>query len=176
MHLLFLPVLIVGLVLGVWGMLVGVDRRQVRRRAPVFNLPTLAAGLTLFGAVGYPLTRYTSLGVPMLLTIAGAAAVTGAVGMFAVIAAWALPSARRVVEDERFLLQGFLGRVTRAIRSGEDGEIVYEHNGRRQVSAARGVDDRMIEAGTEIVIERVEGGVAYVQRWSTIERSLELPS
>ncbi len=176
MQILSLLAFLLGLILGVAGMLVGVDRKQIRRRTPVFNLPTVAAGLTLFGAVGYLLTRYSSLSTPATVAIAGAAALAAAAGMFGVIAGWAVPSAARDVEDERFQLQGYLGRVTRAIRAGGEGEIVYEHNGTRQVAVARGLDGHAVESGTEIVIERVENGVAYVERWSTIERALELPS
>jgi hypothetical protein len=176
MQILFILALLIGLILGVSGMLLGVDRKQVRRRAPVFNLPTVAAGLALFGALGYLLLRYTTLATPAVLGISGGAGLAGAIGMYALIAGWALPSARREVEDERFLLQGFPARVTRAIRPGGEGEIVYEHNGERLVAVARGVDGRAAEAGIEVVIERMEHGVAYVELWSTIERELQLPS
>ena len=176
MYILFLPALLVGLILGVTGMLLGVAREPARRRARVFNLPTLAAGLVLFGAVGYLLIRYTTLGTPTVLGITGGVALAGAGGMYALIAGWALPSAARHVEDERFQLQGHLGHVTRTIRPDGEGEIAYEFNGERQVAIARGVDGQGADPGTEVVIERVEGGVAYVELWSTIEREMELPS
>lgn len=176
MHVPFLLALLIGLILGVAGMLTGIDRKQARRRAPVFNLPTLAACLALFGILGYILIRYSGLGTAAILAISAAVALLGASGVYALIAGWAVPSAARHVEDERFRLQGHLGRVTRGIESGGEGEIVYEHNGERQVAIARGLDGRAIAPGTEIVIERVEDGVAYVELWSTIERALELPS
>jgi membrane protein implicated in regulation of membrane protease activity len=86
-----------------------------------------------------------------------------------------VPSARRETEDERYVLQGFVGRVTQAIGAGTPGEISYQLEGSWHRVRARSLDGNPIEAGTEIAIERIEDGVAWVERWSTIERQLEIP-
>lgn len=179
MTILFVTVLIAGLLLGVWSMIAGIDRDRRRGRwIKYVNLPTFAIAGTLFGLVGYPLAKYTVLSTGAILAIAGVVAIAGAVGMVALIAGWAVPSAAREVVDERYTLQGHLAVVTQAIGNGtgDIGAIAYEHEGRRFVVRARSLDGDSIEATTEVVIERVEDGVAYVERWATIARQLELPS
>jgi membrane protein implicated in regulation of membrane protease activity len=93
----------------------------------------------------------------------------------AMIAGWAVPSAARETEDERYALQGFVGKVTQPIGNGTVGEISYQLEGAWHRARARSLDGQPIENGTEIAIERIEEGVAWVERWSTIERQLELP-
>jgi hypothetical protein len=177
MTILFLLVFILGLILGVISMIAGIDRHERRRRwVSYFNLPTVGAAATSFGLVGYPLAKYSSLGPVAMAAIAGAAAAAGAGGMVALIAGWAVPSAARAVEDARYALQGHLARVTRPIRPGEAGEIVYEHEGARHVARALSLDGKAIAPDAEVVIERVEDGVAYVELWATIAKQLELPS
>lgn len=177
MRILFLALFILGLVLGVISMIAGIDRdRRHGRWVKYLNLPTAGAAAALFGLTGYPLAKYSSLGPLAMVAIAGAAGVAGAVGMMFLIAGWAVPSAAREVEDERYRLQGHLAQVTQAIRVAEPGEIVFEHEGQRQTVRARSLDDKPIPEGSDVVIERVEDGIAYVELWSTIAQQLKLPS
>ncbi len=177
MRILFLAAFILGLILGVVSMISGIDRDQRRGRwIKYLNLPTAGTAATLFGLVGYPLAKYSSLAPLAMVGIAGIVAVAGAAGMVALIAGWAVPSAARDVPDERYLLQGHLARVTRAIRPGEGGEITFEHNGRHQTARAYSLDGKAIALNAEVVIERIEDGVAYVELWSTIAKQLKLPS
>jgi hypothetical protein len=177
MRYLFVIVLIAGLVLGVISMLAGIDRKERRGNWVKYaNLPTAGAAATLFGLIGYPMAKYSSLGAGAMVLIAGAVAIAGAIGMMVLIAGWAVPSARRDVEDERYALQGHFARVTRAIPAGARGEIAFEHEGARHVADALSLNGAPIAAGADVVIERVEDGVAYVELWSTIERQLELPT
>lgn len=177
MTILFLAIFIIGLVLGVFSMIAGIDREQRHGRwVNYLNIPTGATAATLFGLVGYPLAKYTSLRTGAYLTIAVAAAVVGATGMVAIIAGWAVPSAARDVPDARYILQGHLARVTRAIDPSAPGEITFEYEGHRQVARAASLDGTPIALDSDVVIERVEDDVAYVERWSTIARQLELPS
>jgi len=125
---------------------------------------------------GYLLLRYSSLGITGIAVIALGVALAAAAAMVGVIAGWAVPSAAREVTDERYVLQGHFGRVTQPIPADGSGEITYEHDGARHVATARGVDGQAIARNAEIVIERVEEGIAYVELWSTIERQLELPT
>lgn len=172
----FAALFLAGLVLGVIAMLVGIQKDSPPRTArAMFNLATIGAFVTTIGAVGYPVARYTELGWIAVTTIAVAAGL-GAWGLaVAMIAGWAVPSAAREPEDERYALQGFLGKVTQPIGDGKVGEISYQLEGQWHRARARSLDGTAIEAGTEVAIDRVEDGVAWVERWSTIERQLELP-
>lgn len=177
MRTLFLSIFFVGLVIGVISMIAGIDREQRRGRwVKYLNLPTLGTAAVLFGIVGYPLAKYTSLHPGALIAIATAAAVAGGIGMVAVIAGWAVPSAARDVPDERYVLQGHLARVTRPIDGSHAGEIAFEVEGERQIAIAASLDGTPIAVDAEVVIERLENGVAYVERWTTIAKQLELPS
>jgi hypothetical protein len=177
MRILFLTAFILGLVLGVVSMIAGIDRDQRRGRwVKYVNLPTAGIAATLFGLIGYPLAKYSSLGSLAMIAIAGGAALAGAFGMVLLIAGWAVPSAALHVEDERYRLQGHVARVTRAIQPGENGEIVFEHEGQPGRLQACSLDGKGIAEGSDVVIERVEDGLAHVELWSTIARQLELPS
>jgi len=174
MTLFFALFLLAGLLVGVVAMLGGIDRKA-RHGAWVkyLNLPTAGAAAALFGIVGYPLAKYSSLGTAAMLAIAGASAAAAAVGMVAIIAGWAVPSAARNVEDPRYALQGHPARVSQSISVAQAGAIDYEHDGTRRTVPAVGLDSTPIAAGTEVVIERIEDGIAHVELWSNIERELE---
>ena len=66
-------------------------------------------------------------------------------------------------------------KVTQAIGNGTTGEISYQLEGAWHQARALSLDGQPIESDTEIAIERIEDGIAWVERWSTIERQLELP-
>ncbi len=170
----FLGAILLGLILGVRAMIIGLARTQEQLRASMFNLPTIGGWFTLFGFVGYLLDRYTSLGLMTVVIIAALAALAAAGGVYALINGWALPSAARDVEDERYVLQGHIGTVSLAIGTDHDGEISYSHDASAYTTPARAIDGRSIEIGTEIVIERIENGVAFVELWSVIEKQLEM--
>jgi hypothetical protein len=174
MTLLFALFLLAGLIVGVVAMLGGIDRKQ-RHGAWVkyLNLPTAGAAAALFGIVGYPLAKYSSLGTAATLAIAGASALAAAFGVVALIAGWAVPSAALHADDPRYALQGHPARVSQSISAAQAGEIFFEHDGARQSVSAVGLDGAAIVAGTEVVIERIEDGIAYVELWSNIERELE---
>jgi hypothetical protein len=177
MSLLFAFVLLAGLLVGVFAMIKGIDREQQHGAwVKYLNLPTAGAAATLFGIVGYPLAKYSSMGTAAMVAIAGGAAAGAAIGMVVIIAGWAVPSAAHHVEDPRFALQGHPARVSQAITSGSAGEISFEDGGGRHTARALGLDDVPISAGAEVVIERIEDGIAYVELWSNIERQLEIPS
>lgn len=175
----FVVSLILGLILGVVVMIRGIDRHLQRRgRVSPLSMPSLAAFFTVAGAVGYPLVRYTALGTVVVTTIAVVSGLAAGAGAFALVAGWAVPSAAKDEEDPRFLLQGHFARVTRTIGLGgeaELGEIEFEHDGVLQRVSARGLDDKAIPEGAEVVIERVEDGVAHVELWATIASELRLP-
>ena len=193
MTLLLLSTLLLGLMLGVFAMLAGVERQSkpsssemlatplVSRESLAaasseisarFHIPVMAAFATTFGAVGYLLSRYSGLHLAWLLLIAsmaGAAAVAAAVVL---ITRWAIPSARRDVPDERYLFQGMFAQVTDPIGPAEMGRIALELGGTVHAVEAVSLTGDSIERGTEVVIERIEGETAFVEPWSAVERRL----
>lgn len=184
----FAACFVVGLVLAVYVMLHGVERPVApSTRAPheasggydprteprpLVNGQNVAALLVSLGAAGYLLLRFASFGTPGVVVWALVAGVAGFAGSALLLSAWAVPSARRDVVDERYLMQGHPATVTRAIPAGGEGEIAYEVDGRRWTVAARSWDGAPISAPADVAIDRVEGGVAYVEEWAQVEARL----
>ncbi len=173
--IVFLIAFIGGLVLAVFAMLHGVEHaRASRTRAPspFFNLPALAAFAVGFGAVGYPLASRTSLpGWSILLIAVGAGALTIS-AMITLLARWALRgvSADSLSAGEE--IQGHFAIVTRDINPTAPGEIRYEMQGREITVAAKGLTGKRLTAGEEVVIDRIENGMAMVEEWSVVEKRL----
>jgi hypothetical protein len=174
MRYAFVASFLVGLLLAVFAMLHGVERpaRRPGRRRFALNVPTVAAFATVFGATGYPLAVYSSLGWGAVVSIAAAAGLAGVIASLFLVAGWAIPAAKAEVVDERYLLQGCIAKVTEVAPDGTTGMIAFENGGVREVSRAAGLDGVRLEVGTEVAIERVEGGVAYVEPWSQVESRL----
>ncbi len=188
MSVVFALCFIAGLLLSVYVMLHGVERGRAAGAGapheqtgahdprteprPFANRQGLAAFATLFGAAGYLLLRLTSLAPAAVVTGAAVAGAAGFVLSGLLLKGWALPSARREVVDDRYLMQGHPATVTRGIPGGDEGEIAYEVDGRRWTVAARSWDGAPIGPGAEVAIERVEGGVAYVEQWAQVEARL----
>ena len=188
MFVVFAVSFLAGLILAVHAMLHGVERRPTSvprapheettahdpatEPSPLFNAQTLGVALAAFGLGGYALSRWTALrGGALIAAAVAAAAVVGALSAW-LLARWAVPSARVDVEDERYLMQGHPATVTTAIGPAGEGEIVYEADGRRWTVRARSWDGAPLAAGTDVAIERVEGGVAYVEGWAEVETRL----
>ncbi len=173
MRIFFLITFLIGLLLGVRAMLVGIIRSQEQlRKAPVLNLPTIGALLAVLGASGYLFDRYSTLAPWLAFAIAVLLGVGAAVGTFSLIAGWAVPSAVRDPEDPRFALQGHPGTLVQPITASAPGLIEFELDGRVQRLLARSLSGDDVAEGAEIVIERVEDGVAHVELWSVIERQI----
>jgi hypothetical protein len=126
----------------------------------------------IFGIAGYLLTR-RQLG-SVVTRFVGAvvlAAIAGAAAAYLVRKWWAV-TPEFEVDDERYVLQGHLARVTKSIAGGVDGEVAFEIGSERRVLPARTIDDAALAAGTEVVIERIENDVAYVEAWAEVEKRL----
>ena len=155
-------------------MLHGVEHaRRNRSKAPsaFINLPAIAAFAVGFGAVGYPLVTRSRLPSWAILLIAvggGALAITG---MITLLARWALRDAGpfSAQQDE---IQGQLAVVSQDIVTGGAGEIAYEFLGRQLRIPARALSERPMSIGAEVVIDRIENGVAFVEEWSVVEQRL----
>ena len=175
--IVFAIVFLIGIGFTVLSMLAGVERQKTNAPSPQdisarFARPTIAGFCLGFGALGYVLIRTTSLGTPTVLTLAtigGTVVASGAIGM---IAGWALPAARRDVPDVRFEYQGQLARVLAGIETQRAGMIRFTADDVQHDVPARGVTDEVIAEGTEVVIERIEDGIAFVEPWERVEQRL----
>jgi hypothetical protein len=88
------------------------------------------------------------------------------------VAAWAIPAAKAEVVDERYVLQGAPARVVSIAGDGSAGTIEYQTAGATLTARAAGLDGVLLVAGTEVVIERIEDGIAYVEPWDRVEARL----
>lgn len=184
---LYVVSFLLGLVLCVRSMLTGVEKPQhgvapgsesgseLSLAAPAVRIrtPTLAAFATVFGILGYFLERSGALGPPLVRLIVAALAGGIAVALtLVVLARWARPALAGSQEDPRYVLQGFPARVSRAITAASTGEITFEVDGRTVVSPAVGFEGGEHAVGEEVVIDRIEEGVAFVEAWSLVEQRL----
>jgi hypothetical protein len=173
--IVFLAAFIGGLLLGVFAMLHGVERvRQDRSRTPsaFFNLPAVAAFAIGFGAAGYPVasrTRLPAWGVLLIAIAAGGLAITG---MITLLAQWAFRGIASSPHGDEHEIQGQLAIVTRDIPVSASGEISYELLGKQLKSPARSLGTKPLPAGADVVIDRIEEGVAFVEEWAVVEQRL----
>ncbi len=184
MTYLFLALFLAGLVLGVGAMLFGVERKRspavgVAGASTVgarLTIPNVAAFCAAAGAAGYLVHRYSVLGPVAVSLIAAGAGALGVIGASLLVARWALPGVVAEVTDERYLLQGHPARVTRLISDATGGsavyEISYEDGGRTNVTRAFSLEGTPLEVESDVVIERIEDGAAYVEAWSVVEKRL----
>lgn len=192
MTALFVAAFVIGLILGVVAMFFGVERRRHHEHqdhrpdaattlpgveAPGeisarLNVPVIAAFATLFGASGYLLQRFSTLSTPVVTVLALLVGGIGIVLAVLVVAKWAVPSARREVVDERYVLQGHLARVLRPIQENAPGEVTFEVDGVHHTMRALTVDGSAVGAEHDVVIDRIEDGVAYVEAWTVVEKRI----
>lgn len=128
---------------------------------PVLNLFSLLAFLLCGGAAGYVALR---LGAGPLSSKAWALG-AGCVG------AWGMAGVIRLLERaEAGVVRpvdpaGTVACVSAAIRPGVVGEILFRRDGKREALPARADDPaQRIELDDEVVVMRIEEGVAYVRR------------
>jgi membrane protein implicated in regulation of membrane protease activity len=76
------------------------------------------------------------------------------------------------VDDERYVLQGHVARVVSTINAGSEGRISFDIGAEQRTLRARSLDDTLVDAGTEVIIERIEGDLAYVEPWLQVEQRL----
>lgn len=171
----FVVALIAGLLLGVAIMLFGIERapsRPVDGTASAIRhaLPLASAFAIAFGIAGYSLLKVLS---PDRATVG--ALVAGL--SVALLARWAVAKSAAMpvehdIDDERYVLQGHVARVVSSIGAGREGQISFEVGAERRTLRARSLDDASVGVGTEVVIERIEGDLAYVEPWVQVEQRL----
>jgi hypothetical protein len=143
--------------------------RELGSRPITLAVPSAAAALGTFGLIGYLVTRVEARGITAIVvaTMAGAIA---AIGTAWIVAGWAGYAVQHDQPDERYVLQGHVARVVAA--EPDRTEVEYTANGRRVVAPARSVSAAALRPGNEVVIERVEEGIVYVEAWSHVEQRL----
>jgi membrane protein implicated in regulation of membrane protease activity len=139
-----------------------------------FNLSTISAFLTWFGGAGYLLVRYSSFTGTLIVTLSTAAGLVGGGIIFVTLTRYVAPRLTEM-RPEDYQVAGTAARVSSPIRAGGTGEIVYTLAGSRRSDGARSASGEALERGTEVVILRVERGIAYVERWDSYARRLDLP-
>jgi hypothetical protein len=126
-----------------------------------FSFNALIAFFTWFGGGGF---LFSQLNFPAVLTIP-LALVLGIIGymlVFMFITRILLKAQTPVMRELDYDLSGTAGKVSSTIFKKGMGEVIYTKFGTRRVIAARSVDGRALPRDTEVVILRVENGVAYV--------------
>lgn len=167
----------VGLFVGVYAMLHGTVRKghepgAIRFPLAGFNTPVIGAALGAFGAVGYLTTKYSQYDTIVILIAALVAAAAGWIAMTVLMAKWALRGSLNDPHEEIEELQGTVATVTRPITPTELGEISYSFRGSPTRVPARSIAGDAVAAGTEVVIDKIENGVADVELWSIVEQRL----
>ena len=186
MQLLYLTTLLAGLAIGVYVMIRGVERIGPRGRSPeldalgrtvgasrmALTAPTAGAFAALFGITGYLLWRYSGLSSGLQFAIAAGVGVVGSIVGTSAVSRWATQAAEEDAVDERYLLQGHPAQVVSAIAPTKPGQIAYVVGEKRYAVTAQSLDGTEVAAGTDVVIDRVEDGVAYVEPWVHVEQRL----
>jgi len=167
----------VGLLVSVYAMLHGTVRAgrepgAVRFPMAGFNTPVIGAAFIAFGAVGYLIAKYSQFDTIIILTISFATAAVGWIGMTVLMARWALRGSLNDPHEEIEELQGTVATVTRPILPTELGEIAYSFRGSPTRIPARSVSGDAVTTGTEVVIDRIDNGIADVELWSIVEKRL----
>jgi hypothetical protein len=174
-----------GLLLAVRVMFFGVQRRRDAEHLDHRRWPlALAAFLVAVGAMLYARSAGLQGGG---VTASWAVAVV-LVGIGAGAGAWWLVKRSAAVpstdpeDDPRYRFQGHVARVIKSIesRSGDSGvgRIAFDFDGKRHELNARWTSEGTFErqsfglVDNEVVIERVEGDVAYVEPWTVVEERL----
>ena len=116
---------------------------------------------------GYLLTRYSSLVVVGVLTLAVVAGLVGAMIVFWFVAKLLLKHDVEL-DPADYDRVGVLARISSPIREGGTGEIIFSQEGTRNTCGARSENGEVLPRGTEVIVTRYEHGIAYVQRWEEL--------
>lgn len=142
-------------------------------RLGFLNTMAVTAFLTWFGGVGYILTRFPAVVAPLAVVGAVAGGVAGAAGINYVLHNVLARGEAPLPDADEHSLPGTAARVTSAIYPGTAGEITLAFAGTTRTYSARGYSGLAIPRDTEVVVLKVERGVAFVDTW---ERALDEPN
>lgn len=144
---------------------------------PLFNVSSLLAFVTAFGATGFILMRFshwTAIWATPVAVLPGILA-----DVLIAILLGKILAGESVMRSVDYQLEGTVGRVTVSIPAGGVGEIVFSMHGSRRSEAARSLGSKPISYNTEVVIIDYDHGTALVQPYDEFvehyERVLPLP-
>jgi hypothetical protein len=140
--------------------------------SPFFNLASTAAFAVGFGLAGYLTAGIATWPIYVKIFVASGVGIAALVLQSVLISLWAIPGARADHVDERYLLQGTLARIIGDVPKDGVGLLRYALDGREFELPARTLDGEAVVSGTDVVIDRVEDGVGYVELWSLVEQRL----
>jgi hypothetical protein len=132
-----------------------------------FNFGTVAAFLTWFGGTGYILSSWGRIGIALILIVAVAIGLVGAVIIF-LFAAKVLAPADRPLDPADYRMVGALGTVSCPVARNGTGEMIFVQQGRRSAVPIRSESGSPIPSGKEVVVTRYEQGIAYVREWEEL--------
>jgi len=171
--------LVAGLLLAVRVMFFGVQRRLDDERLHHRRWPLALAGfLMVFGVAVYARPDGASASWPAWAALLGLGAGAGA--WWWVRRSASVPSTDPE-DDPRYRFQGHVARVTVPIADGGEGRIAFDFDGKRYDFRARwspaaepGLAGQKAigNRGAEVVIEIVEGDLAFVEPWALVEERL----
>ena len=168
-----------GLLLAVRVMFFGVQRRVSEDRPAHRRWPlALAAFLATSGAVQYAVSREGRV-TPTAFALVVLSGLAAGLGAWWLVQRSAAAPSSDPDDDPRYRFQGHVARVIEPIGDGSDprgGRIAFVFDGRRHAFFARWTPETagspVGQAGSEVVIERVEGDLAYVEPWTVVEERL----
>ena len=134
------------------------------------NPPAMFAFLAWFGGIGFLLTEYYRVWYLLALAMATLAGLTGAAIISWFLLKVLLPR-ETVLYDSDYELVGVIARLNTSIREGGTGEIIFSQAGIRRCAGARAADGKPLAKGREVVIERVDRGIAYVAPWEEFTKT-----
>lgn len=128
-----------------------------------FNFGTFAAFLAWFGGTGFLLERFSAVWflLGLILSVISGLAGAGVVFWFLL----KLAERDQPLDPADYEMVGTLGRVTRPIRAGGTGELLYQRDGSRKAAPARSENGDAIPREAEVIVTRFERGIAYVRRF-----------
>lgn len=143
---------------------------------PLFNVSSLLAFVTAFGATGFILMHYS--GWPALWATVVAILPGIAADVLIALMLGKILAGETVMRPVDYELEGTIGRVTVSIPAGGVGEVVFSKRGTRRSEAARSLGAKPISYDTEVVIIDYEHGIALVQPYDDFvdHYERELPS
>lgn len=167
-----------GLLISVYAMINGSikptpDPSQIKRPSAVFNLFVVGAGITALGIFGYLFSSYSQFDTQAVLLIALAAAFAGGLGMSILMAKWAFSGPLSDPHEDMEELQGTVAMVTKDITPDQIGEISYIFRGETLTAPAKCLSDNSVSAGTEVVIDVIEDGLASIEIWEIVAERID---
>jgi membrane protein implicated in regulation of membrane protease activity len=129
-----------------------------------FNASTAMVFLAWFGGTGYLLSRHAHLLAFVSLAISVFAGLAGGWVVFEFMRKL-MRSTDAPLNSDDYRIEGSVGTLSMPIRPNGTGEIIFSLAGTRRCAGARCENGQALEKGAEVVIERYERGIAYVQRW-----------